>query len=103
MDRRQEPHGRIDGPTGGPPNAPAVTAERKAYSVAEAGRLLGVHGQTVRALIDAGTLHAVRLGRRVVIPVWALDAVLESPAQKGRDGTTTRLTETNQTTAMSGT
>ncbi len=77
VDRRQEPNGRTD--------APGVPAERKAYSVAEAGRLLGVHGQTVRALIDAGRLHAVRLGRRVVIPLWALDAVLEAPAQGGGD------------------
>ena len=54
--------------------------EKVAYSVREAAELLGLHENTIRKLIWRGELKAARLGRRVVIPRTALEAVLgETP------------------------
>lgn len=39
---------------------------------------LGLHPITVRRMIKARTLRAVRIGRRVVIPAAALEELLEN-------------------------
>jgi excisionase family DNA binding protein len=51
--------------------------DRKAVNIADAARLLGLHPHTVKALIDEGRLHAVKVGKRWLIPVVELDRFLE--------------------------
>lgn len=50
-------------------------------TVAEVATLLKLNQQTVRNWIDAGSLPAVRVGRRVRIPRSALDQLIESGSQ----------------------
>ena len=47
-----------------------------ALSVNETAERLGVHPQTVRAMIKRGDLRAVRAGRRLLVPVRAIDEYL---------------------------
>jgi excisionase family DNA binding protein len=49
-------------------------AARGFYTTAEAGRLIGVTGQTVKNWVARGLLTGYRLGGRVVIPRAALEA-----------------------------
>jgi excisionase family DNA binding protein len=50
-------------------------------TVAEVATLLKLNQQTVRNWIDAGSLPAVRVGRRVRIPRSALDQLIQDGAQ----------------------
>ena len=50
--------------------------ERLALSVDEVAERLGVHPSFVRRLIEQGRIPAVRLGRRVLVPVEGLQEVL---------------------------
>lgn len=50
--------------------------ERQALSIGEAARRIGVHRETLRAAIDRGDLRAVRVGRRWLVPVAAIDELL---------------------------
>ena len=45
-------------------------------TIAEAATRLGVHRQTLRAAIERGDLHAVRVGRRWLVPVAAIEELL---------------------------
>ena len=56
----------------GTPSKQAVT-----LSIAEAASRLGIHRQTLRAAIERGDLRAVRIGRRWLVPVAAIDELLE--------------------------
>ena len=53
--------------------------DRLAYSVKEAALALGVSEWKVREAIYQKQLFAVNLGRRLVIPRWALDRLLSEP------------------------
>lgn len=53
--------------------------DRMAYSVKEAALALGVSEWKVREAIYQKQLFAVNLGRRLVIPRWALDKLLSEP------------------------
>ena len=53
------------------------TLERKAVNIAEAAKALNLHPHTVKALIDADRLYAVKVGKRYLIPVAELDRFLE--------------------------
>jgi excisionase family DNA binding protein len=56
--------------------------EKLALRPTEAAAALGLHVQTVRALVDSGRLAAVRVGRRIVIPRSAIAKFLsESEAE----------------------
>jgi excisionase family DNA binding protein len=63
-----------------------TTNDRKplAVSVPEAGRLLGVGRITAYRAAKAGRLPTVRFGRRLVVPVRALEKMLEQADKKGR-------------------
>jgi len=50
--------------------------ERRALTIGEAARRLGVHRQTLRAAIDRGEIPAARLGRRWLVPTTAIDDLL---------------------------
>jgi len=55
--------------------------ERRAFSVVETGRALGVHRNSVYRLIEAGLLRYVRLaGGEIRIPVAAIDEYLDGKA-----------------------
>jgi excisionase family DNA binding protein len=51
--------------------------EPKAVNIEQAAKILGVHPHTAKALIEDGRLHAVKVGRRYLIPVAELDRFLE--------------------------
>ncbi len=50
--------------------------ERLVYTVEEAGRLLGVSRTTAYECVRTGQLPSVRLGRRIVVPRAAIEALL---------------------------
>jgi excisionase family DNA binding protein len=56
----------------------ALKPERLAYRVNEAVKLLGLSRGTVYKLIQDEELPVIRLGRRVLIPAVALQALLET-------------------------
>lgn len=61
-------------------------SQRLAYSVKEAAAALGVSEWKIREAIYQKQLHAVNLGRRLVIPRWALDDLLSKPdSEHGQD------------------
>ena len=49
---------------------------RLAVSVNEGAAMIGIAGRTMRAWISVGRVRAVRLGRRVVIPVRELERLI---------------------------
>jgi excisionase family DNA binding protein len=51
--------------------------DRLTVTVAEAGKLLGVSRGLAYELVQRGELPAVRLGRRIVVPVRAIEALLD--------------------------
>ena len=53
--------------------------QRMAFSVKEAAAALGVSEWTIREMIYQKEIFAVKLGRRLVIPRWALDKLLSEP------------------------
>ncbi len=58
-------------------STPAVAhEERQTLSIADAAARLGVHRQTLRAAIERGDVRAVRVGRRWLVPVAAIDELL---------------------------
>lgn len=60
------------------PNA-AETGRRATMTVTEAAETLGISRSTAYELVRVGTLPALRLGRRLVVPTHALEALLDSP------------------------
>ena len=55
-----------------------VDGERLVWSVAEAGRMLGISRAHAYELVARGELPHLRLGRRVVVPKHAIEALLAS-------------------------
>ena len=53
--------------------------ERQTYSVEEAARILGVGRQSAYTAVRDGTLPAIRVGRRLVVPRAALERMLATP------------------------
>ena len=58
--------------------------ERLVMTVAEAASVLGVHHLTIRRAVERGELHAVRLGRRVIIPRASLESFLDGRGRNGK-------------------
>lgn len=57
---------------------PQPLEERLTISVEEAAELLGVSRSTAYSLVRQGELPSLRLGRRIVVPVRRLLALLDS-------------------------
>lgn len=57
--------------------------QRGAVSVEDAAHLLGIGRQTAYAAARDGTLHTVRIGRRLIVPVSALVELLEAGPHSG--------------------
>jgi excisionase family DNA binding protein len=51
------------------------------FSVPEAARLLGISRTHAYGLVARGELMHVRLGRRIVVPRHAIDALLQTPPE----------------------
>ncbi len=56
--------------------------ERLAVSVSEAAEMLGVGQATLYQYVRAGLIPHVRIGRRIVIPLKALEEWMEQKAQE---------------------
>lgn len=52
--------------------------ERATITVTEAADVLGISRSTAYELVHTGTIPALRLGRRIVVPTHALDQLLHS-------------------------
>ena len=69
------------------PPAPEATVvdphDRATLTVTEAAHVLGISRSTAYELVHAGTLPALRLGRRIVVPTRALEQLLDSPISPG--------------------
>jgi excisionase family DNA binding protein len=68
------------------PEEEAEGMEKLALRPAEAATALGLHVQTVRALVESGRLGAVRVGRRIVIPRSAIAKFLRESETEDRIG-----------------
>ena len=63
--------------------------DKLAYSIAEAAAALSLSRNAVKELIYTGKLKHVQVGRRKLIPRWALDQFLgqtEATPEAGTDG-----------------
>jgi len=61
---------------------PDVTSEKLAVTVDEAAAMLGISRSHAWRLIWSGELSSKRLGRRVLVPVRALQRLLDPELQK---------------------
>ncbi len=52
--------------------------QRATMTVTDAARVLGISRSTAYELVRSGTLPALRLGRRIVVPTHALSDLLNS-------------------------
>jgi excisionase family DNA binding protein len=59
-----------------PAGAPVI--ERKTVSVEDAGKMLGLSRATAYEAARAGSIPVIRIGRRVLVPMAALDRLLNS-------------------------
>ena len=55
---------------------------RRTYTVAEVAASLGVSNRHVERACQEGELRCLRLGRRILIPADALDALLAEAGEK---------------------
>jgi excisionase family DNA binding protein len=60
-----------------PINVETRQVRRLTLTVGEASQVLGVSRSSAYELVRRGELPSMRLGRRIVIPVRALDALLD--------------------------
>jgi excisionase family DNA binding protein len=60
----------------------AARGSERSYSVREVADRLGVHPETVRRLVHAGRLEAVREGRALRLTESSVHALLEQQRQK---------------------
>ena len=59
-----------------------MEAERLTLTVEEAARALGISRTLAYELVTRGELPSLRLGRRLVVPRRALEALLDAPADR---------------------
>lgn len=65
----------------------APAAERKLISIREAGSILGIGRSTIYRMINEGRLERRRIGRRTLIQIESVQAVLQGDLdQDGRQG-----------------
>lgn len=53
-------------------------SSRKTYSIAEAGRLLGIGRNAIYNAAARGEIPCIRIGGRILVPKLALDRMLEA-------------------------
>ncbi len=52
--------------------------ERKTYSVAETAKVLGIGRSAAYQAVNAGEIPSIRIGRRLLVPVQALEQLLST-------------------------
>ncbi len=52
--------------------------ERKTYSVAETAKVLGIGRSAAYQAVKAGEIPSIRIGRRLLVPVQALEQLLST-------------------------
>lgn len=62
-----------------------ATMQKKTYTVEEAATALGIGRSLAYELIRAKRIPVLRLGKRIVIPVLALDRMLAEAGQERRE------------------
>ena len=65
-----------------------MTQERKTLTVPEAAELLGIGRGTAYESIRRGELPAIRLGKRLLVPVEALNRMLSAAARDDETSST---------------
>lgn len=68
-------NGFSEPPLVGMKNTPR-TFQRRTYTVTETAELLGISRSTAYDLVSKGELHAIRLGRRWVVPVSTVSSII---------------------------
>ena len=53
-----------------------MAEKRRTMTVEQAAEVLGISRGLAYALVARGELPSLRLGRRLVVPIWALDQML---------------------------
>lgn len=56
----------------------ALSVERRTLSIEQAAKILGISRGLAYELANVGELPVVRLGKRIVVPIDALNALLDS-------------------------
>ena len=64
--------------------------QRAALSVTHAAEILSLSRKNTYTLIERGHIRAVRLGKRLVVPVTEIDRLLETPRPRRAPATSTR-------------
>lgn len=59
---------------------------RRTVTVAEAARLLGIGRASAYQAVATGAIPSLRLGRRIVVPIAALERMLSGPGKGERLG-----------------
>ncbi len=67
---------RNNNPVGIPETEQPPSDRRKVFTVAEAANQLGISRSLAYELIARNDLPSVRLGRRIIVPATAIDALL---------------------------
>ena len=63
-----------------------MAVEKKTYSVEEAACVVGVSARYMYDLVKTNGFPVIKVGRRLLVPIKALDLWLEEQAQKGYEG-----------------
>ena len=58
---------------------------KQTLKIEEAAQILGIGRQTAYSLANSGRLPTLRLGRRLVVPIAALERMLAEAGQVGGD------------------
>ncbi|TAM44315.1 MAG: DNA-binding protein [Acidobacteria bacterium] len=61
--------------------APVEPVQRYAYTVREAAAALGLGHTLTGDLVRAGRIRAVHVGKRILIPRWAIEEFLKENAE----------------------
>jgi excisionase family DNA binding protein len=54
------------------------TLQRQTFTVEEAAKVLGIGRNNAYALVRSGDIPTIRLGKRILVPVFALKRKLEN-------------------------
>ncbi len=60
--------------------------EKKTLSVPEAGKALGIGRSAAYEAVRTGQLPTIRIGKRILVPVVALEQMLRECADRGDPG-----------------
>jgi len=62
-------------------NEPVKTIERTGFSIDETAESLGISVPTARSLIKNGSIHSIRIGRRVIVSAQSLREFMDGKTE----------------------